>query len=228
MIRRLLTCLSPLALAGGIMGTFGCAADPAPINIYDDHALSVSLAYDPSAGSGHNHPAAVSSEQMTAILQGIGVRMRNSITGFGLFGDKEGGPAFLSAEVTRLVPHLIRGLAKASPQDMATFYLVTRDRERNELVTSGGIFVRDRRVYLILANARASRFGLQYENASPVDTKDKPLLPISRYRFSLFFTPEEAWVPNAAVRGKDGYGGYLDESKLLVIDLDRLPVQASK
>jgi hypothetical protein len=155
---------------------------------------------------------------MLAILRGIAVRQRDTIGGFGLFADQRTSPAFLSTESSLLAPYLSRALAKASPRDMVTFYMVPE----GDRVTSGGLFLRGRHLYFILANARTSLYGNQYENAHTVDTRDQPLLPIVRYQFSAAFTPEGAWIPNKQVRGRDGYDRYLDESKLLVIDLDRL------
>lgn len=204
----------------------GCAADSPPIIIHEEKPLSVWLKFDPSNGTGHSHPATLSLEQMTAILRGISVRGRDTITGFSAFSSKETSPAFSPADASILAPYLVQALAKASPKDMATFYLVTRDLSRGELITSGGMFLRGRHLYVILANARTSPYSNQYENAHTIDTRDQPLLPIARYRFTAVFYPDQAWIPNKQVRGQDGYDRYMDESKLLVIDLDQLIPQA--
>ncbi len=206
----------------------GCAADPPPIVIHEDQPLSVWLKFDPSSGAGHSHPAAISTEQIAAALRGIGLQPRDHIAGFGLFAKKSGAPAFLSAEVAVLAPFLSQAFAKASPKDMVTFYLVSRNADQGDLVTSGGLFLRNRHLYMILANAHSSKYSVQYENASPIDTRDNPLLPLARYRFSTVFTPEEAWIPNKEVRGKDGYDRYFDETKLMVVDLDRLTERSGK
>lgn len=212
-----------LAMAAvALVLSVGCAADPQPIIIHEDTPLSVWLKFDPSAGAGHSHPAAISSDQIAAILRGIGLQPRNHIAGFGLFAKKSGAPAFLSAEVALLAPFLSQAFAKASPKDMVTFYLVSRNVDQGDLVTSGGLFLRNRHLYVILANAHSSKYSVQYENASPIDTRDQPLLPLARYRFSTIFTPQEAWIPNTQIRGKDGYDRYFDETKLIVVDLDRL------
>ena len=209
----------------------GCAADPPPIVIYEEKPLSVSIQFDPSNGTGHSHPASLSHEQMMAVLRGIGVRSRDTIAGFNAFSAKDSSPAFTTPEASILAPYLRQALTKASPKDMATFYAVTRDLNKGELITSGGMFLRGRYLYVILANARTSPYSNQYENAHTVDTRDRPLIPIARYRFTTTFMPESAWIPNKRVRGHDGYDRYLDESKLVVIDLDQLsesptPVQA--
>lgn len=211
-----------LAVVPLISALVGCALDPAPIIIHEEKPLSVWLQFDSSNGSGHSHPATLSQEQILAALRGIGVRHRNTLTGFGVLSDEDSSPAFTPAEATLLAPYLREALAKASPKDMATFYALSRDFNKGELVTSGGMFVRGRHLYVIVANARTSPYSNQYENAHSVDTRDRPLIPIARYRFSATFSPEHAWVPNSQVRGRDGYDRYLDESKMVVIDLDRL------
>ncbi|MDP9132792.1 MAG: hypothetical protein M3M98_06635 [Nitrospirota bacterium] len=208
--------------------SFGCAAEPPPIIIHEDQPLSVWLKFDPSSGTGHSHPATISSEQIAAVLRGLGLQPRDHVTGFGLFSKKSGAPAFLSAEVAVIAPVVSQAFAKASLKDMVTFYLVSRDIDRGDLITSGGLFLRNRHLYVILANAHSSKYSVQYENTSPVDTRDQPLLPLARYRFSTVFTPQEAWIPNKQVRGKDGYDRYFDESKLNVVDLDRLTQMMDK
>ena len=210
-----------VALAGCLF--LGCVADPLPIIIHEEEPLSVWPKFDPSSGTGHSHPANVSTEQLTAVLRGIGLQARDHIAGFGLFANKSHAPAFFRPEVAVLAPLLSQAFAKASPKDMVTFYLISQNADQGELVTSGGLFLRNRHLYVILANAHSSKYSVQYENTSAIDTRDQPLLPVARYRFSTVFTPREAWIPNDQVRGKDGYGRYFDESKLIVVDLDRLP-----
>ena len=205
-----------------VWSVVGCAADPPPIIIHEERPLSVWLQFDPSNGTGHSHPATLSQEQVLAVLRGIGVRGRDTLTGFGLLSAKDSTPAFTLSEASLLAPYLRQALAKASPKDMVTFYAVTQDFNRGDLITSGGMFLRGRYLYVILANARTSPFSNQYENAHTVDTRDRPLIPIARYRFSTTFSPANAWIPNSQVRGRDGYDRYLDESKMVVIDLDRL------
>jgi hypothetical protein len=201
-----------------------CAV-PAPIAIYEDKHDSIWLMFDPEAGAGHSHPASIAPEQLAIVLRGVRGQGRDVIGGFGLFQEDDSAPVFSLAEITLLAPFLSQALKKASPQDMVTFYLTVPDPNRGKLVTSGGLFVRGGRLYLILANARTSPSSVQYENTYEIDTRDQPLLPIARYKFTVGFTPREAWIPNAQAKKQDGYEGYVDESKLLVIDLSRLPAE---
>lgn len=199
----------------------GCAV-PAPIPIYEDKHEAIWLMFDPEAGAGHDHPASIAPEQLATVLRGVRVSNRDVITGFGRFEEDDSMAAFSLADVTRLVPFLSQALKKASPKDMVTFYLTVSNPNRGKLVTSGGLFVRGGRMYLILANARTSPSSVQYENTYEIDTRGQPLLPIARYKFIVGFVPREAWIRNAQAKKQDGYERYVDESKLLVIDLPRL------
>jgi len=200
----------------------GCATDPAPIVIYEGRQESVWLHFDPKAGAGHSHPVSITSEQMAAVLKGVRVKSRDVIGGFELLSDKDSAPAFSSREILALAPYLSQAFKKASPKDIATFYLTTQDTGHGSLVTSGGLFVRNGHLYLILANVRTSPSSIQYENTYELDSKDQPLLPIARFKFSVGFIPNEARMPSGKARDSDGYPDYLDDSKLVVIDLARL------
>lgn len=204
----------------------GCAVSPAPIVIYEDDQQSVWLQFDPHAGAGHSHPASLTPEQLAAVLGGLRVKGRDVVGGFGLFSEKESAPTFSAAQILKVAPYLSQALKKASPQDMATFYLMAYDINRSPVITSGGVFVRNTHLYVILANARTSPGSIQYETTYEPNTRDQPLLPIARFKFTAGFSPKEAWVPTEEAKRADSYPGYVDESKLIVIDLPRLFAQS--
>jgi hypothetical protein len=201
----------------------GCVTEPPPIVISEDRYQSIWLKFDPEAkGAGHSHPAAISSEQMEKILGGILIADRSQIIGTIKGSDTDWAPAFPPPKAKALAPLLSEALRKASPKDMATFYLINIDLERGRMVTSGGLFVRNGCLYFIMANYRTTPSSKVYETTYEIDTRDEPLLPTARYQFALGFRPKEVWIPNKELRGRDGYERYLDESKLLIIDLERL------
>jgi hypothetical protein len=77
---------------------------------------------------------------------------------------------------------------------------------------------------VILANVHTSPSSVQYENTYEPNLGDQPLLPIARYKFEVSFEPADAWIPNRQAKKQDQYDrSYVDEAKLLVIDLSRLP-----
>lgn len=217
------------ALAGAWTG--GCTTGPAPIVIYEGRQESVWLHFDPRAGTGHSHPFSITPEQISTVLTGVRVKQRDVIGGFELLSEVDSAPAFSTREILTLAPFLSRALQKASPKDIVTFHVTTRDPTKGILITSGGLFVRNGHLYLILANARTSPSSVQYENTYEPDPKGDPLLPLARFKFAVDFTPGDARLPGKATRYADGYPDYLDDAKLIVLDLARLfgpaPVPAS-
>lgn len=199
-----------------------CATGPAPIVIYEDKRDSIRLKFDPKAGSGHSHPYSLTTDQMATILRGARVISRDTIIGFGLL-EREGGPAFSGPEIALLAHYLSEGLRKASPTDVVTFYLTTGDPRIGTLITSGGVFMRNAHLYMILANFRTPPSSGPFEGmAYELDNRDEPLTPIARHTFTIGYSPPEVRIPNVKAKGQDGYEGYLDESKLVVLDLPRL------
>ncbi len=209
--------LFPLCIAG-------CASGPPPIVIHDEPSRGVWIQFDPHAsGEGHSHPATISPAQMATVLRGVRARGRDIVGGFGLLADKESVSAFLPVDIPVLASLLSLGLSKASPKDIVTFYLVRNDLARGKLITSGGVCVRDRYLIFILANAHTSPFSVQYENTSTIDTRDQPLLPIARFKFTAEFSPPDVRIPNKASPSGVRYEGYFDDAKLLTLDLSRMP-----
>ncbi|MBM4125564.1 MAG: hypothetical protein FJ246_11560, partial [Nitrospira sp.] len=149
MAHRLTTMWGLVALSVFVTG---CVTEPAPIVIYEDKRDSIWLKFDPEAtGAGHSHPVALPVERMEKILGGILVADRSQIIGTIKGDETDWTPAFTPTQVKTLAPLLSEALRKASPKDMATFYLIIMDHERGRLVTSGGLFVRGRYLYFILA-----------------------------------------------------------------------------
>lgn len=203
---------------------------PSRIVVFEDDRSQVTIADDPSAGTGHQHPYKISPDQMAQILAGIWVKDRNAITGFGLFKDGKGTPAFSGTTVTRLADPLSRALGKASPRDLVTFYVTLQDTRRGPVVTSGGLFVRGDQLYFILANSHTmpSDTSNDFATAIELDNRDAPLEPIGRFRFTVGFSPAEAWISYAEAKRQTGYESYMDEAKMVVVNLAMLPKATSQ
>lgn len=221
---RMTSCWALVAL----MVLTGCSMAAGSTAIHDTPSTGVWLTADSRAERGHSHPYHMVPEAMAKVLTGIQVEERDTLTGTGLLGSRHARPAFTQAEIERLGPHLIEALRKASPKDMATFYMVVSDDNRKRAVTSGGLFVDEkRRLHLMLANWRSTASGGQdYTIAMEVDSRDQPLLPISPYRFRVGFSPDEAWIkPNAPHQAPNfaAYNSiYSDPAKSVIVDLNRL------
>jgi len=207
-------------IAGCVLALIsGCTVSPPPIPIRDEPSLLVDIAYDPHAGTGHSHPAAISQDRLVLVLQGIELQGRDVTGTFGLLDHERGTPAFSDRDAAVLAPLLVAGLSKASPRDLVRFYLVQPDQQRAPLITSGGLFVRNQHLYVILANARTSPSSVQYETTYEPNTRLNPLVPIARFKFKTSFVPVDWQVATRNAKKKDDWEGYLDESKVVVVDL---------
>ncbi len=206
-----------------ILSMTGCLSGPPPIAVSEDRTHGVWLQFDPESGpTGYHHPATIPPQRLAQVLRGLTVVQRDVVSGFDLLSSGKGAPAFRDEEVTYLAPIVSRALAKASPKDLVTFFLVGGGTEDRTLVTSGGLFVRGERIHVLLANARSSAYGIQYENTYRLDPRDTPLLPIAPRKFTAGFSPVDAWIKNDQLRGSSEFRGYSDESKYVVIDLGKL------
>lgn len=201
---------------------------PPPIAISQDALHGVWIAFDPESGPGYDHPAKIEPERMQAILEGLWAKHRDVVGGFGLFAGKEGVHAFDQPDAQFLAPIIKQALEKASPKDLVTFYLEGRASANGRLVTSGGLFVRNGRMHVILANCQTSPYAIQYENTYSFDAREDALLPIASKKFTIGFSPASAVIPNNQLRGTREFRGYLDESKLVVLDLAKVPGSSLK
>jgi hypothetical protein len=211
----------------GMLLLAGCFSGPEFIPIYNTSMIDVRVMHDMQTSKRHNHPYTITADAMAKALGGVQVEERDTITGIGIFGSKEGKPAFSRTEIAHVSPHLVEALRKASPKDLATFFMYVNDGHQKRAVTSGGLFVDGNHLHVILANWRSVPSGGQdYTVAMEVDTRDEPLLPISPFRFRVGFYPTEAWVRNRSERYDPGFPAYHstyeDPAKYVVIDLDSL------
>ena len=202
----------------------GCAATPAPVVILDTPQQSVTLRFDPNAGLGHSHPVSLPPEQMRQVLAGIYVMNRDSLGLGGLLGKNGATPAFFASEIDALAPFLSEALRKASVSDLVAFYMTTADPKWERVITSGGLFVREGLMTVIVANFRTPPSSAPYEaTAYEMDNRDAPLMPIARYKFTISFAPEDAVAPKQVLQR-----GYVDPAKIVVIDLHRLSANNAK
>ncbi len=214
---------SPFTLGSVLLGIVlvGCESLPPPRTVYQDPLTAIQLRVDRQAGQGHHHPATIPAAQMARILDGIRVQKRGDPILSLVTGQPEIVPAFSSAEIQTLAAPLSHALTMASPQELVTFYRRYSDTNVGLAVTSGGLFVQDQHVYIILANARnrpADVMGHSQAFAHEIDPVDDPLLSLKPGGFAVRFTPAEAVAQDSSRRDLS----YPDPGKVLVIDLDRL------
>jgi hypothetical protein len=188
--------------------------------VQEDQTTSIRLVADSRAATGHSHPVTITQEQLRKILAGIRVQNDPS-SPIGSTIETSPVRAFSADEIRALGPGLAIALSSASPEQIVTFYRASPGEVSNQVVTSGGLFVEGGHLHLILANYRIKTDAAPREEAvaGVVDVMDNPLVPILRGGYTVTFEPSEAWVPRTQ---RVTAWNYLDDRKVVVIDLDRL------
>lgn len=188
--------------------------------VYEDPANFVRLELDheiaDESASAYSHPVRLTERQMREILEGLLVRERQTFLE-GLFLDApQKEPAFDPDEVAFLAPRLVDALAEANPEERVTFYLSRPQSSIKREVTSGGLYVRDDHLHLVLGNHHADygipTYGMVYD-------REHPTMPISPKGFDLLFEPHEAVVEQGSGMWESLLGRDADE---VVIDLTDL------
>ena len=209
------------AMGGMLLCMFACLDActnvPPPRTVYQDVRTAVQLRVDPQAGTGHSHPAHLQVEQMVRILSGIRVQPDRRTAYRILAGEAETVPAFTAAEALALAPHLAKALSAAKPDELVTFYRRISDSSTGLAYTTGGLFMREGHLYLVLANYRQSpsdamSLGIPAYEIDPYDT---PLMSLKRAGYTVTFVPQEAEVHPVDNQWK---WEFPDRGKLIVID----------
>lgn len=198
---------------------FGCSSLPPPRTSYQDPITSIRLYIDERADTGHSHPGQVRPDQMARVLGGLRVVPRSGYISSLITGQPQANPAFSSSEIQMLAPRLSAALAEATPQEVVTFYRRVSDASVGLAITSGGMFLQDNVLYVVLANNRnLPTEGMNQNMVTDFDPIESPLIPISRTSFRVEFTPPTAIVP----RDERQSWPYIDQGRILAIDLQQL------
>lgn len=210
----------------GVLVLSGCASAPIPtLTVYETPHSFVRLETDPSLSQDarHSHPADVSTEQMAAVLRGI--MIQEPLTRLPLYDDlsiPRRHQAFTEEEVAFLAPLLHRGLNKATPEEVVTFYQSKLLAFTNREVTSGGVYVDGERLHVVLSNYRSGTNAIGDSGmADNQDDRLTPLRSLAPQKGTLHFEPTEFQV-----RPDDGGLGVLfqRDKRELIILFSRLPV----
>jgi len=144
--------------------------------IYEDPTAFVRLELDPTADPDHSeswndHPAAVSIEKMTAVLQGLLVLERYSPYQKWFWEDPAPKPALRKKEITFLAPQFVDALGRAVPEEWVTFYLSYPVNSIAREVTSGSLYMAKGKLHLLLSNRRniyeIPAYGIIYDRRHP-------------------------------------------------------------
>lgn len=170
------------------------------VTIYDSPSQSVRLQTMSvlEDGIGYSHPVSISEEQMTTVLQGLYVEVDTSAISVPFFkGSKKGTlrRAFSDREIEFFVPLFIKGLQQATPEEIVTFFETAEISDVHEATTSGGVFVRNNALHIILSNYGVKTAIWQDNDEYQASHRLAPLESIEPEPGRLIFKPVQFMAP---------------------------------
>ena len=169
------------------------------VTIFDSPSRNVRLQTMPvmEEGQAYSHPAYISEEQMKNILQGLYVQEEPSAFERALLGQsgQEGRRrAFSDREVKFFAPLLVKGLEQATPEEIVTFFETAEISDLHEATTSGGVFVKDDAVHILLSNHSVKTQIWQDNDEYQAPYRLNPLEPIDPEPGQIIFEPKKFMV----------------------------------
>jgi hypothetical protein len=145
--------------------------------LYETPQAFVRLETGHGFGKSFHHPANVSPEQMSTILRGVLVE--EPVTRLPLYDDlsiPRLHGALTEEEVALFSPLLSLALGKATAEEVVTFYRSSRLSGVSREVTSGGMYMRDGELHLLLSNNHSTTHAAA--DIGVADTTDDRLTPL--------------------------------------------------
>jgi hypothetical protein len=200
----------------------GCAIPQTPYRIvYEDPVNYVRLEVDdtvlPEWPPGHHaHPRVFTPEEVTRILTGLTAQEHRIWLQKWIQGEAPMVPVFRDEEVALLAPQIAEAFAGAKYDERVTFYLSQPQTSVKRIITTGGFYIQDSELHLILGNWQIvygiPTYGMIYD-------RRYPMRPTAAKGFDLFFKPREAIIKQQSSLWDTLLANDKDE---LVIDLERL------
>ena len=191
--------------------------------VYEDPVNFVRLerdAYvlDEAPYTRHNHPFQIAAGDMERILRGISVKQRRIGPVVWLAGEAIPEQAFNEQELALLSSRLAEALSRAQYNERVTFYMSLPQTSIKRVITSGGVYLKDRELHFILGNHRIvygiPAYGMVYD-------RRYPMRPTAAKDVDLLFQPADAVLKRESSFLDKAFGLERDE---LIIDLDKLHV----
>jgi hypothetical protein len=189
--------------------------------VYEDPVNYVRLELDDSVlpewpPGHHSHPRTFTSDYITRILTGLTVQERRIWLQRWIQGEAPMVPVFREEEVALLAPQIAEAFATAEYNERVTFYLSQPQTSAKRVITTGGLYIRDSELHVLLGNWQSvygiPTYGMIYD-------RRYPMRPTAAKGFDLFFQPPDAVITQPS--------SFLDtllanEKDELVINIDRL------
>ncbi len=208
-----------------IGGVFGCAS-PSFYSylVYENPTAFVRLEFSPWADTDrphtwNAHPTTLSRRQIQKALEGLRVREHRAAPFRWFRGIAEKESVFRQDEIDVLLPAILEGLELAVPQELLTFYVSHPVNATKREVTSGGLYVTEGQLHIIVSNFRAV-YGIP--PAGLIHDRRYPLLSLGPLSVDIFYEGDEGEVVDAKEEGLvDAIFGD-ERSGEIVLDLSRL------
>ncbi len=164
------------------------------------------------------HPVTLSRRQMREALRGLRVREHRAAPIIWVSGMAEMEPLFREEEIELLLPSLLEGLELAVPQELVTFYVSHPINATKREVTSGGLYVTEGQLHIILSNYRVvyevPPAGLIYDRRYPLFSLSPSAVDILyKADEEVVFSKEESLIEDILGDERNGE---------IVLDLSRL------
>ncbi len=163
------------------------------VTIFDSPNRVVALQAMPEAyeGKGYDHPASLSPEELSRLLQGVRVQR-------GLLSTSQ-HPAFSDTEIRLFAPHLVSAFQRATDQELVTFFEKAEINDEYELTTSGGLYVAGGNLYVVMSNFSVKTPVWQDNEQYEAPFRNRPLEQMDPEPGGLTFVP-----PKYVVQSPDG------------------------
>ena len=197
--------LARISVCMGALAFIGCANDSfltLPVYESPNAVIRLMAIPDVEAEKNFSHPAFPTVKQMSKILKGLSVNKGSSVFSFMSRKDSDRirQPAFSDEEVTFLAPLLVKGLTRATPDEIVSFYGTADISTTFRQVTSGGVFVQGESLFIVISNFRSKVPIWQDADEYQAPYRLQPLESIISPSGRLFFTPDTLTVnSNSAV-----------------------------
>lgn len=221
-LRRLAAYFALSTQISALLLLVGCAIPQTPYRaVYEDPVNYVRLEQDdavlPEWPPGHHsHPKAFAVDHVRRILTGLTVQEHRIWLQKWIQGEAPMVPAFKDEEVALLAPQIAEAFAAAKYNERVTFYLSQPQTSVKRVITTGGLYVRDNELHVVLGNWQIvygiPTYGMIYD-------RRYPMRPTAAKGFDLFFHPLEAMITQRSSLWDTLLANTKDE---LVIDIDRL------
>lgn len=171
------------------------------LKIFDSPNRAIALRAMPDAfdGKGYDHPVSFTVGEMSRLLKGVRVQR-------GLMSTAQHA-ALSDTEIRLFTPHFVNALERATNQEIVTFFETAEIGADDQLTTSGGLFVADGNLHIVLSNFSVKTSIWQDNEQYEAAYRDRPLEQMDPQPGRLVYDPPEYMVESPEGEIGSGFKG---------------------